>query len=81
MTTTKIIEIHRFINLENGKKCKVISTRLPNGNFSVVFRGWNPFPCYSMETSWSTLQKWMTDNGWLELAGVKRIIERKEVIK
>lgn len=73
----KVTETHKFINLNADKTCKVISTRLNNGNLSVVFSGWNPFPCYRMETSWEVFTKWMEANGWIELAGFTRIITKE----
>ena len=79
MKKTKVTEIHKFMNLETGKTCKVISTRIEDCKFHVTFKGWNPFPCWSMETSWNPFVDWMTANRWLEIEGVTRII--KEEVK
>ena len=78
MTKISTIEIHSFINLDTGKTCKVISRRIEHGRFSVIFRGWNPFPCYSMETNWGPFTEWMSNNGWMELNGIDRIITKRE---
>ena len=73
----KRTEAHRFIEIETGHVCTVVS-QLKNGKHHVVFRGWNPFPCYSMETSFKTLRDWLSDNGWIELAGVTIVIEKED---
>ncbi len=70
----KRTEIHTFVKGE--KKCKVTSQRKGN-NFIVTFCGWNPFPCYSMETSWSTFKKWMNENGWIEKDCIIMIIHKE----
>lgn len=79
MTKITVTEVHSFINISTGKTCKVISERKKDCVFHVTFRGWNPFPCFSMETSWNPLIDWMTNNGWIELAGVNRTVVEKEV--
>lgn len=76
MKKLAITETHKFVNLENEKECKVItSTRVPNGgNLIVRFQGWNPFPCYQMETSWKVFTEWMANNNWIEINGILKII-------
>lgn len=71
---TKVTEIRNFMNLETGKTCKVISERKKESVFHVTFVGWNPFPCFSMETSFPTLINWLTQNGWIQLEGVSRTV-------
>lgn len=75
MLKITVTETHKFINLDNGKECKVISTR-QGDNFLVTFRGWNPFPCYQMVTSWPTFVDWMTNNNWIETNGFLRIVDK-----
>ena len=28
------------------------------------FSGWNPFPCYSMQSTFGVVAKWLYANGW-----------------
>ena len=77
MVKVSVTEIHTFINVETKKSCKVVSTIKENGHHHVSFRGWNPFPCYCMETSFNTLKDWLAKNNWVEMNGIDRIIERR----
>ena len=75
---TKVTMNRTFINKETGKVVKVISSAQNNGRHHVTFQGWNPFPCFSMETSFKVLREWLIDNGWYEMPGITVIIRETE---
>lgn len=62
---------------ENDKKiCHVHSKReiirdiatgatYPTSVATFQFSGWNPFPCYSMHSTFGVVAKWMRENGWM----------------
>ena len=77
MKTVSTVEIHMFTLKGTAKICRVYSS-IKNGKNFLTFIGWNPFPCYSMETTWRVFVKWMTENGWEEAKGITRIVTIKE---
>ena len=36
------------------------------GHCTAIFVGHNPFPCFSMETSFPVLAAWLKANGWVQ---------------
>ena len=64
---------------KNGdKKCIVCSERQTKNNvkedtWKVNFKGWNPFPCYSMSTNIGVLFSWLSSNGWTMMKGGTRV--------
>ena len=50
---------------KGDKTCKVHSARKDgNKKANVWFTGWNPFPCFAMETTATCVIKWLKANGW-----------------
>lgn len=52
--------VHSFRGTENGNR---------DGLWKVTFTGWNPFPCYRMETTMGVLFNWLKENGWTRIPG------------
>lgn len=72
---------------KNGEKsCTVITKREMGDNaknrypnvYKATFNGWNPFPCYSMNTTIDVLFDWLYANGWIMEVGGKRIVKVTE---
>ena len=59
------IRTSNWLNINTGKSCKIISTKLDNGDWRFAFSHWNPFPCKVMEGSFSVLAEWLLANGWV----------------
>lgn len=70
---------------KNNLKCRIKSEKefctppdfelnRPSRKAKVTFAGYNPFPCYSMETTIGVLVKWMRDNDWERIPGGYREI-------
>lgn len=52
---------------KDGKVCKVHSTwKKGSTNITFQFTGWNPFPCFSMMSTYPVVAKWLQDNGWVD---------------
>lgn len=46
-------------------RCHVISSTMDNSaDLQFCFRGWNPFPCKTMVSTWHIVQEWLSNNGW-----------------
>jgi len=60
---------------KGNKKCIVVSESqtLANGKLGKAkefyFAGYNPFPCFSMMSTYDVVEKWMQDNGWNRTSG------------
>lgn len=52
-----------------------VATYYKEGHHATAFfAGTNPFPCFSMETTYGELSKWLQDHGWvLQKGSTKRI--------
>ena len=58
---------------KENKICHVHTNRDPGDDFPPTkadkvckawFTGYNPFPCYTMETTYAVLADWLKANGW-----------------
>ena len=68
--------------------CRIYSSGLYGGRVSTFrFSGYNPFPCYSMESTFTVINQWMKENGWTKKPGGFRVTtttfcnDDKEIIK
>lgn len=81
----KLVITSRWKN-EKGLICHIISAKDLNkdGVPTITFRGYNPFPCYSMKAPFHTVAEWMVNNGWELLPGGNRVcsgdVDRKSVV-
>ena len=57
--------ISHWKNTTINKYCKVVSNKLPNGDWNFEIRGHNPLPCKGFVGSFGVLAKWLLDNGWV----------------
>lgn len=53
----RICKVNSRANYKNGHPDKIVFT----------FIGWNPFPCYSMVSTYPVVAKWLTENGWTKM--------------
>ena len=54
--------------------CRIYSSGLFGGRVSTFrFSGYNPFPCYSMESTFTVIEEWMKANGWTRKPGGFRV--------
>ncbi len=53
---------------KDGKRTDVITVCKGNENhIHAQFRGWNPFPCFTMETSWPVLREYLVKNNYIQV--------------
>ncbi len=74
---------------KDGKTCKVCSEKaivnngykaLPSRRGTFTFKGCNPFPCYSMESTYESVSAWLLSNGWKRAARTTSITIFYDVI-
>lgn len=64
--------------VKENLRCRIISQRefLSNGNLSkistIIVAGDNPFPCYSMTSTYHVVAEWMCENGWEPVSGYRK---------
>ena len=49
---------------KGDKICRITSTGELKRVSTFRFSGYNPFPCFSMQSTFTVISKWMQENGW-----------------
>lgn len=73
--TTTIMSIWQ----KEDKICRIQSTQEGNGTPIFVFRGYNPFPCFNMKSTFTIINKWMKENGWERKPGGYKVVTIDEI--
>lgn len=62
-------EVHVSHWKKGDKSCIIRSEKSADNDYwdrvsTFTFSGYNPFPCYSMKSTYKVISAWMKENGW-----------------